>query len=157
VALVKGERPEWAVQKLVEIGVNRVVMFHAERSVVRWAGDRGVRHLERLRLVARQAVMQSRQLWLPEIGGVEEFGTLVEEVAGGPAGAGLALAVPGGEAPSLARPTILIGPEGGWSPAEVERGLPTVSLGPGVLRTETAAVTAGALLAALRAGLVAPA
>jgi 16S rRNA (uracil1498-N3)-methyltransferase len=174
-ALVKGERPEWAVQKLVELGVDRVVLFHAERSVVRWTGDRALRHLERLRLVARQALMQSRQVWLPEIAGVDEFGKLV---AGGPAppegrsgppegrlGArdhrpagpgGMALAAPGGGPPALDRPTVLIGPEGGWSPAEEASGLPTVSLGPSMLRTETAAVVAGSLLVALRSGLVGP-
>ena len=67
----------------------------------------------------------------------------------------MALADPGGRPPSLDYPTVLVGPEGGWSPAERGFGLPTVALGPTVLRTETAAVTAGALLAALRAGLVA--
>jgi 16S rRNA (uracil1498-N3)-methyltransferase len=154
-ALVKGERPEWAVQKLVELGVDRVLLFHAERSVVRWSGDRAVRHLGRLRSVARQAVMQSRQVWLPEVAGVEEFGALVGVGGdGGGAGGGVALAEPGGSPPSLAYPTVLVGPEGGWSLAERERGLPTVSLGLAALRSETAAVAAGVLLAALRAGLV---
>jgi 16S rRNA (uracil1498-N3)-methyltransferase len=155
-ALVKGDRPEWAVQKLVELGVDRVVLLHTERSVVRWSGDRAVRHLERLRVVARQAVMQSRRVWLPAIEGVAEFGRLVSDATLGGVG-GVALASPGGEFPSLDNPTVLVGPEGGWSPAEAACGLPTVSFGPTVLRTETAAVAAGALLVALRSGLVSPA
>jgi hypothetical protein len=57
-------------------------------------------------------------------------------------------------APSLACPIVLVGPEGGWSPDErtlaAERGVPTLGLGPHVLRTDTAAVVAGVLLVAAR-------
>jgi 16S rRNA (uracil1498-N3)-methyltransferase len=49
---------------------------------------------------------------------------------------------------------VLVGPEGGWDDAELAAGLPRVGLGPHVLRAETAAVVAGALLCALRAGTV---
>ncbi len=68
----------------------------------------------------------------------------------------MTLAVAGGNPPTLDRPTVLVGPEGGWSDDERACGLPTVGLGPHVLRTETAAVAAGALLVALRTGLLAP-
>jgi 16S rRNA (uracil1498-N3)-methyltransferase len=51
---------------------------------------------------------------------------------------------------------VLIGPEGGWSPAEEAEELPSVALGPGVMRSETAAVAAGIVLSALRSGLVIP-
>jgi 16S rRNA (uracil1498-N3)-methyltransferase len=149
-APVKGDRPEWAVQKLTELGVDRVVLLRTDRSVVRWDDRRAAGHLERLRRVARQALMQSRGLWLPEVSGVSD----VAVVAGWP---GAALAAPGGPGPDLAHPVVLVGPEGGWSPEE-EAGLdvPRVGLAPGVLRTESAAVAAGALLVALRAGLVGP-
>ena len=72
-APVKGDRPEWAVQKLAELGVDRIVVMHSDRSVVRWSGDRAASHIGRFRTVARQAVMQSRQLWLPDVAGPEEF------------------------------------------------------------------------------------
>ncbi len=68
-ALVKGERPELIVQKLTELGIDRIVPFVAERSVVRWDGDRAAGHVERLRRVAREAAMQSRRCWLPEVVG----------------------------------------------------------------------------------------
>ena len=68
---------------------------------------------------------------------------------------GAALADAAGGPPSLARPTVLVGPEGGWSPAERETGLPTIRLGPHTLRAETAAITACAILAALRDSSVA--
>jgi 16S rRNA (uracil1498-N3)-methyltransferase len=148
-ALVKADRPEWAVQKLTELGVDRVIILSAARSVVRWEGERAARHLDKLRAVARQAAMQSRRLWLPEVTGCESATALA-------VCPGVALAAPGGVPPSLEYPTILVGPEGGWTVGEGELAQATVGLGPGVLRTESAAVAAGVLLAALRAGLVRP-
>ena len=64
-ALTKGERPEWAVQKLTEVGVDRIVPMAAARSVVRWGPDRAAANVERLRRVAREAAMQCRRTWLP--------------------------------------------------------------------------------------------
>lgn len=156
-ALVKGDRPEWIVQKLTECGVDRIVPFVAERSVVRWDGDKTARNAERLRRVAREAAMQSRRRWLPNVVDPVPFATTVRLVQG----VGGALADAGsGDAVSLARPAVLVGPEGGWSDAErasaEASGLAAVRLGPQVLRAETAAVAAGVLLAALRDGIVAP-
>jgi len=149
IALTKGERLDWAVQKLTELGVDRVVPFSAERSVVRWDGGRSGHHVDRLRRIARQAAMQSRRTWLPEVEDLLAFA----EAAAIPA---VALAEPGGEAPSLDRPVVLVGPEGGWGQGEAAAGLPAVGLGPTVLRSETAAVAAGTLLCALRAGVIRP-
>jgi 16S rRNA (uracil1498-N3)-methyltransferase len=146
---VKGDRPEWAVQKLTELGVERIVLLTTDRSVVRWDGERARRHLEKLRAVARQAVMQSRQLWLPQVTGMERADALA-------ALPGVALAEPDGVPPTLDYETVLIGPEGGWTGAERQAARAAVTLGPAVLRTETAAVAAGVLLTALRARLVRP-
>jgi 16S rRNA (uracil1498-N3)-methyltransferase len=143
----KGDRPEWAVQKLTELSIDRIVLLRTERSVVLWEGDRAEHHLARLRRIAREAAMQSRRVWLPEVLGVAT-------PADHP---GAALAEPGGRAPTAADTTLLCGPEGGWSDAERADDRDHVALGGAVLRAETAAVTAGALLAALRQGLVRPA
>jgi 16S rRNA (uracil1498-N3)-methyltransferase len=143
VALVKGERPELAVQKLTEIGVDRIVPFAAARSVVRWDGAKATRQVERLRRVAREAAMQSRRAWIPEVGDLATFAQVS-------ALKGAALAQAPGEPVSLERPCVLVGPEGGWAPEELAAGLPTVALGPHVLRAETAAIVAGALLVDLR-------
>ena len=143
----KGDRPEWAVQKLTELSVDCIVVLRTERSVVVWDGERAEHHLERLRRIAREAAMQSRQVWLPEVRGVE---TLADHP-------GAALADIGGRPPAVGDTTILCGPEGGWSEAERASDRPRIALGPAVLRAETAAVTAGALLVALRHGLVRPA
>jgi 16S rRNA (uracil1498-N3)-methyltransferase len=148
---VKGERPEWVVQKLTEAGVDRIAVVRSARAVVRWEGDRGSRAIERLRRVAREAGAQSRNPWLPEVVGVLALADLAAVVAPAP----LALAHPGGDPPSVAMPAMAVGPEGGWDDSELAPGAyPVVGLGPGILRAETAAVAAGLLLCALRNGLV---
>ena len=150
VALAKGDRPEWAVQKLTEVGVDRIVAFAAARSVVHWDPAKAARNVVRLRAIAREAAAQCHRPWLPEVSDLATFAT----VAALP---GAALAHPDGRAPTLTRPTVLVGPEGGWSPEE-EAAVPDhVVVGAHVLRAETAAVVAGALLAALRDGRVAEA
>jgi 16S rRNA (uracil1498-N3)-methyltransferase len=144
--VTKGSRPEWVVQKLTEVGVDRIVPLSSSRSVVRWDSARAERNIDRLRRVAREAAMQSRRNRLPEVTDLLPFADV--------AVAGAALAEAGGAAPSLERPFVLVGPEGGWDRTELARRLPLVGLGPNVLRAETAAVAAGVLLCALRAGLV---
>jgi 16S rRNA (uracil1498-N3)-methyltransferase len=143
----KGERPELIVQKLTELGIDRIVPFTAARSVVRWDAERAARHIDRLRRVSREAAMQSHRMWLPIIDELRTF----DEVAALP---GAALAEAGGGPPTLGRPVVLIGPEGGWTGDEVGVGLPCVGLGRHVLRAETAAIAAAAALGLLRAGLV---
>lgn len=148
-AVTKGERPELAVQKLTELGADRIVPFAAARSVARWDGDRAAKHVERLRRIAREAAMQSRRAWLPEVADAVSF-------AEATALPGASIADVDGAPPTLARPTVLVGPEGGWSEEERSCGLAAVALGPHVLRAETAAMAAAALLAGQRARLVGP-
>lgn len=144
-ALIKGGRPELVVQKLTELGVDRIMPFVAARSVVRWEPTKAARNVARLRRVAREAVMQSRRAWLPV---VDEIGDLAELFDGG--AAGCALADRGGAPVSLEHPVVLVGPEGGWTDDERARGLPTVRLGDAVLRAETASIAAATLLADAR-------
>lgn len=90
--------------------------------------------------------MQSRRSWLPVVEPVRTF----DEVANRP---DAVLAERNGTAPTLARPTVLIGPEGGWSERERAANTHTIGLGPTVLRAETAAIAAGVVLCALRSAL----
>ncbi len=150
-APVKGERPEWVVQKLTELGIDRIVPLLSERSVVRWSGARGQATVERLRRVAREAAAQCRRVWLPEVSDTVRFGDLPALGAPGE----VVLAQLSGDRPSVSQRVVAVGPEGGWSTGELASGLPTVGFGLSVLRAETAAVTAGALLASLRTGTVA--
>lgn len=152
-APVKGDRPEWVVQKLTELGIDVIVPLLSDRAVVRWEGARSARALERLGRVSREAAAQSRRVWLPVIG---EPSTLHQMLDTAGPGATVVLAERGGGPPSLEHRVIAIGPEGGWSEAERSLGLPRVGLGEAILRAETAAVAAGTLLSALRDSLVAP-
>ena len=149
-APVKGDRNEWAVQKLTELGVDRIVLLSCVRGVVRWDEGRAASHMERFRKVARQALMQSRGLWMPALEGLLDVSSFLSE-------SGAAIADPSGSPLTAEIRTVLIGPEGGWSEKEVSDGCDPVRLGDGVLRTETAAIVAGVFLTAMRSGLVAPA
>jgi 16S rRNA (uracil1498-N3)-methyltransferase len=149
-SLVKGERPELVVQKLTELGVDRILPLAAARSVVRWDPDRAARGVARLRQVAREAAMQSRRPRLPEVADVATVAAAAANL-----GEDGGLCEQGGEGrPSLRRPALLIGPEGGWDEAEVACGLPGVGLGPTTLRAETAAIAAAVLLCGLRSATV---
>ena len=145
-ALVKGSKPEFVVQKLTELGIDTIIPFVAERSVVRWDDAKVERMQERLERVSREASMQSRRVWLPVIGPVSRFADLASQD-------GVARADRHGDMLRADHTTVLIGPEGGWAVDE-QIGGPVVGLGPNVLRAETAAIAAGALMTALRAGIV---
>ena len=138
------------VRKLTELGVDRIMPFVADRSIVRWDGDKSDRNAARLRRVAVEASMQCRRTWLPEVADLATFA----EVRALPGAAG---AERGGAPPSLDRPVLLIGPEGGWSPTERAALPAVVGLADGVLRAETAAITGAGVLCALRSGFVSPA
>jgi len=139
VGIPKGDRPEWMVQKLTELGVGTIAFMECARSVVRWDGERGERQLARLRRVAREAAMQSRRVWLPTIPPVQPFAA----VAASP---GAAVAEPGGGPLGASISTVLIGPEGGFTTDELACGAPLIDLSDQVLRVETAALVAAVLL-----------
>jgi len=151
VALTKGEKPELVVQKLTELGVDRIVLVAAARSVVRWDDAKAAANLERLRRVAREAGQQCRRARIPEVDGPVAPGDL----AGHP---GLVVAGPDGvPAPELRFPrggewTVLVGPEGGFDPVELEQfgDAPRLAVGRFVLRAETAAIAVAAALAGHR-------
>ncbi|MFZ0172517.1 MAG: 16S rRNA (uracil(1498)-N(3))-methyltransferase [Acidimicrobiales bacterium] len=150
-SLAKGDRNDWAVAKLSELGVDRIVPLACERTAVRWEPQAATRHVVRLRRIAREASMQARRVWLPEV-----LDLLPLSEAATCLGGGIAFAEPGGGTPSLATPVVLVGPEGGFTAGELAVGFPRVTLGDTILRIETAAVVAGAILTALRAGVLAP-
>ncbi len=152
-APTKGERPEWVVQKLTELGIDLIVPLLSERSVVRWEGERGKHAVEKLRKVSREAAAQCRRVWLPVVTDVVHFADLAQL---SPNAGAVVLAQLSGDPPHASHRVVAVGPEGGWSAEELGSGLPTVGFGLSVLRAETAAVTAGALMMSLRTGTVAP-
>jgi 16S rRNA (uracil1498-N3)-methyltransferase len=135
---VKGERPEWVVQKLTEVGVDRIVLLSSARAVVRWDTTRTKHVFERLRAVAREAAAQSRRAWIPELDGVLSLDELADGVEPGR----LALAEPGGGPLEDDLTSVAVGPEGGWTEEELA-GRALVGLGKGILRAETAAIAVG--------------
>ena len=142
-APVKGDRPEWVVQKLTELGADTIVPLVAERSVVVWPAARIGHQLDRLRRISREAAMQSRQCYLPEVAAPSRSPTpRCSTASAWHTGRRLAS--------DLARPDGARRPRGWLVRRRARLGLPSVGLGPGVLRAETAAVAAGVLLAALR-------
>jgi len=141
-ALTKGDKPELVVQKLTELGVDRIVPFFAERSVVRWDEARAQRNLDRLRRVAREAAMQSRRVTLPDLTDVASVASVGAQ--------GFVRADRWGTPLTLACASVAIGPEGGWSDDERASMPESVALSDTVLRAETAAITVAAVLGALR-------
>jgi len=103
--------------------------------------------------VAREAAAQCRRVWLPDLSDTMHFDEL--RTLGAPDE--VVLAQLSGDRPTVAQHVVAVGPEGGWGTEELASGLSTVGFGLSVLRAETAAVTAGALLASLRTGTVAAA
>lgn len=147
VSLLKGRKLDLVVQKLTELGVDRILLVEADRCVTRWSADKGDRVLARYARVAREAAMQSRRCRLTAIAAPVPAVALL-------AGPGVAVAQRDGGAVSLEQPTLLVGPEGGWSEDELAVAHHRVRLGAHVLRAETAAIAAGVLLGGLRVGAV---
>ncbi len=132
---VKGDRSDLVVQKLTELGIDRIVPVTTERSVVRWDDARAAKHRQRHTRIVREAAMQSRTLWLPRVELLTAFEPFVAEHDDA------VLADPMGGVCHHPPSTVMIGPEGGFSSAELA-GRATMALPGGVLRTETAAITA---------------
>lgn len=135
---VKGDRAEWALAKATELGVARVVPLLARRSAARFSGDARAKTLARWRRVASDAAGQCRRTHDLVVGEPLSAADTPDEVcvadaAGSPEWSGVR--------------AVAIGPEGGWDPDEWDVARRRLSLGPTVLRTETAAVVAAALIA----------
>jgi 16S rRNA (uracil1498-N3)-methyltransferase len=156
-ALPKGDRAELAVETMTEVGVDVIVPWAAERCVARWpAGDRAARALARWRAAAREAAKQARRARIPE---VAELASTAAVAALLEAAACAVILEPGAEA-ALARldlaahgdVVLVVGPEGGLSPAEVtefaKAGAVPARLGDSVLRASTAGAAAAAVLMA---------
>ncbi|RYB89668.1 16S rRNA (uracil(1498)-N(3))-methyltransferase [Nocardioides glacieisoli] len=153
-ALPKGDRGELAVEVLTEVGVDRIVPWAASRSVAVWKGERATKSHAKWQATAREAAKQSRRSWLPTVttlASTADLAPLVEaadlavvlhEDATDPLSAV--------DVPTSGRIVVVVGPEGGISPAELEAltagGARSVRLGAEVLRTSTAGVVAVAAL-----------
>jgi 16S rRNA (uracil1498-N3)-methyltransferase len=150
-SLSKGDRMDYAVQKAVEMGVTRIVPLSTGRSEVKLKGDREDRRLRHWRQVAISAAEQCGRARVPEIHPIMALPDWFEHTSD----CDLRLVLHHrteqslGAMKSPTRIALMIGPEGGLNPDEIESaeaaGFLPVALGPRVLRTETAPVAAMAL------------
>ena len=165
--LPKSDKMDWIVQKATELGAHGVRPVAMERSVVRLEGKDAARRAERWQKIAREAVKQCARMEMPRIAPCEKLTALREELC-----ALDLLIVPWEDAQDgslraclsrvadepCARIGVLIGPEGGISAREAqwlreEAGAQLVTLGPRILRTETAGLCALSAIMAFRGEL----
>jgi 16S rRNA (uracil1498-N3)-methyltransferase len=162
-SVFKFDRMEWAIEKSTELGVERIVPIIARRSEKHLAQSAQNR-VERWRRIAREAAQQSRRSDIPAIEDAVPLKTaarregeavrllLAEQERTRTLRRALeeALSASGDELPAI---RVAVGPEGGWAAEEEalfdSEGWKPVSLGPRILRAETAAITAMAVVAAL--------
>lgn len=150
-SIFKFDRMEWALEKLTELGVARVIPVIAERTAQHLVKAADAR-LERWRKIARESAQQSRRIAPPEIAAQERVAVVAKAVQEG----GIILSEME-EAVSLkaalvgTRPPVALafGPEGGWTEEELasfkNAGWKSASLGHTILRAETAAIAAVAV------------
>lgn len=163
VALIKGERMDWAIAKLVELGVDRIVPVRCERCVVKIAGDRAAARRDRFVRLAEAAARQCGRPELPAIEPIADFADAVSAIADAGTDARLIFSPLASKTldqalpPACASIALATGPEGGFTRAELETagaaGFSPALLGPRVLRAETAAIAALAATSALRGEL----
>lgn len=161
-SIYKFDRMEWAIEKATEMGVSTIAPVVAQRTEKHLA-QAAAKRVERWRRIAHEAAQQSRRADLPEI---LDPVPLAAYLKAAPEGVRIVLAEQErqhslrraiettleSEGDELPRLQLAIGPEGGWSPAEealfAGQQWKAVTLGPRILRAETAAITALAVAAA---------
>ncbi|HEY3780597.1 MAG TPA: RsmE family RNA methyltransferase [Fimbriimonadaceae bacterium] len=157
-ALPKGDKIDTVIHMCTEIGVSRFIFFESDRSVVKWDEGKRNERIRRLNAIGREAAEQSFRTRIPTMGFEKNLEAVLKlhpeaivlsEVEGldGKLHKEPELKVIGPDSPEPGETVLVVGPEGGWSPRELiligDRG---VSLGPRVLRTDTAGPAAAALL-----------
>ena len=157
--IARGEKMDWIVQKATELGVSRILPVASERSDVRLDEARAHKRHAHWQEIAISACEQSGRAVLPELLPTQPLASATRRCDGtgfilDPASAASIKSV----ASTLSTAsTLAIGPEGGWSPRDLEQlreaGFCGLRLGPRVLRTETAGIAAIAALQALAGDL----
>jgi 16S rRNA (uracil1498-N3)-methyltransferase len=154
-SLLKGEKMDWVIQKATELGVARIAPVLASHSVVRPRADRIEHQLARWQRIALEAAQQSERWSVPVI---DEPATVPHLLSTSKTAAIKILLAERSDGASLSNLPLhndgdvwlLIGPEGGWEEAEFrhmrEQGFVGVTLGPRILRAETAAIAALTIL-----------
>lgn len=149
---IKGDRMDTCIEKLVEVGVDDIVVWPAARAVVRLQGARRAARVGHYVALAQAAARQSGRASVPHVSAAESLAAAIAGLP--PDGARVVLdpAADRGEWPNADDVTLISGPEGGLAPDELDAlaaaGFVSLGLGPRVLRAETAPVIAVALVRA---------
>jgi 16S rRNA (uracil1498-N3)-methyltransferase len=155
-AIPKGDRGELAVELLTEVGADVIVPWAADRCVAQWRGERAGKSLARWRSTALQAAKQSRRAWFPEITPQADLAAVTARIGTAALAVLLDAEAPGRlgdlKPPASGEIVLIVGPEGGVTPAEQEMlaaaGAIGARLGPTVLRASSAGVVAAGVLLA---------
>lgn len=149
--VTKGSRWDWTVEKATELGVTRIVPVISDRTIVRIAkGERAAKRARWTR-IAEDAARQSDAKWIPEILEPVDFSASLALVAGTDCLVGALTDPPSPPISGAGGNAVYIGPEGDFTPDELSSLVKVarpVSLGPTILRAETAAIFAVSVLAA---------
>ncbi|WP_020210733.1 16S rRNA (uracil(1498)-N(3))-methyltransferase [Gilvimarinus chinensis] len=151
IGLSRGERWDFVLQKATELGVNRIIPLMTERTEVKLKGDRLEKKQQHWQQIGISACEQSQRNRLPELASLTSLESHLDKAAGA---VKFVLHHRGKQGlsaqPSPENVSLLIGPEGGLSEREIEAaqamGFQPLTLGPRVLRTETAPIVAISLL-----------
>jgi 16S rRNA (uracil1498-N3)-methyltransferase len=156
-ALIKGDKMDWVIQKATELGVAAIVPTHSTHSVIKPNPERLEHQRSRWERIARDAAQQSERWTIPTIEDTVGLATICRQYASATL---KGMLVERSSGPSLATVSLpldsqqwivlLVGPEGGWAPEEhhhaQEQGFLPLTLGPRILRAETAAIAALSIL-----------
>lgn len=150
-ALSKGDKNDLVIQKATELGVKKIALINTERTVVKYEQKDIAKKLERFNKIMKEASEQSHRLIVPELLGIFDLKNLPKSVFSDfnyvAYEKDAALTEEAFKGLKKGRSvTVLIGPEGGFSPNEIEhltnQGFMRTSLGKRILRAETAAIYA---------------
>jgi|RhiMetdeSRZDD1v2_1073273.scaffolds.fasta_scaffold08459_9 16S rRNA (uracil1498-N3)-methyltransferase len=154
-SLCKSDKLEWILQKVTELGISEIRLLAADRSVLKIPEGKIQAKLERWNKIVLGAAKQCRRSTLPHLHAPDKCAAICQSIE-----ADLKMVLSEDETQSTLK-TLLkrssprsvafcIGPEGGWTTPESEifshHGIQPVTLGPSILRTETAAIVTTAIL-----------
>lgn len=152
VPLIKGDRMDTCIEKLVEVGVDEIVVWPAARAVVKLDAARRTTRVEHYQALAQAAARQSGRASVPTVSMADSLAAALAALPAGGARIVLDPAAERGAWPTAEHVTLVSGPEGGLAAAEHDAlaaaSFVSLGLGPRVLRAETAPVIAVALLRA---------
>ncbi len=159
-SIAKGDKMDNIIQKATEIGVAVIYPILSERTIVRLQGDNAAKKVIRWQHIAREACKQCRRNVVPVVKPIMDMNSIYKEIGDSPAimlyeneknnGLRKVLYNIQNQVSTSGKLSLVVGPEGGFSDTEVnnadKQGVNIASLGPRILRTETAGIVASSII-----------